>query len=751
MPEYYVAVGGSALNPGTIEQPWDLAHAFTGAGSIIIPGDTIWLRGGLYTRGAHWSMNTVGTLGIDVDDAATKIKWRNYPGERVQITTTDAAQEVIQVNGKYNWLWATLGRDEGIEVFRSVPTRDASRGTNIWFAGPTPLDGNKVIHVVTRDGSNGILNGGFDGTYNYGDLEIYGVLAYNNGQEQPGQRTHAMYLRSTSASPGRIRVSKCIAFNQLGYGLHFWSELATGLKNMQATDNIIWGSGRLGSLGTSVFANILLAAAQGIGSPVQAGVIQRNILYQPSQDDASSSQLILGGLSDTVNEDCICTDNYIVGGDRDTTFATVRVFLWRAGAPNLTFERNEIIPMGTGNILENAQAGSLATYTSWINNKFYTLSTLTAWRQVSTNKTFATWKTDTGLGASDTADVAQPVANKVFVIPATKYNAKYGHACYFNWSLGTGVNVDLSTILAVGDHYEVYNAQDIFGEPILTGTYVGGLVVFPVTGVNAPIPVGVTPRPPLSTAPFFDAFFVRAVPAAADSAAASAAAAGMTVRRIVLNARDEHHNFTRERHSNRALVDFLSERHRTYYKELADDLKDRLSVEVDLTADADGNYALPADSLQIVAIWATLTTLEQRIPVTWMPVGNKAMIPTGAGPLATVTGFTLKPLINPNDMASLWDSVASVTVTYIPEPPQFDTTAAETIDQVLSIPSVYGHVLKWELAAFMARRERGKDPNFPESLLRFYNDEAKQAAERARPGVPFDHRVVKTHRTRRNR
>lgn len=747
MPEYYVAVAGSALNPGTFAQPWDLAHALTGAGGVILPGDTIWIRGGTYTRGPHWSMNTDGTLGVGVDDPTTKIKWRNYPGELVSITTTDAGDEVLQINGTYNWVWATLGRAEGIEIWRNVPTRNASRGTNVWFAGPTPLDGNKLIHVITRDGSNGILNGGFDGTYDYGDIEIYGVLAYNNGQESGGQRTHAMYLRSTSAAPGRVRVSKCIAFNQLGYGLHFWSELANGLKNIEAEDNIIWGSGKLGSLGTSVFANILLAAAQGIGSPVQAGVIRRNVLYQPGQDDASSAQLILGGLSDTINEDCICTDNYIVGGDRDTSFATVRVFLWRAGAPNLTFERNEIIPLGSGNVLENTQAGSLATYTSWINNIWRTLSSLTAWRQVSTNKTFATWKTDTGIGASDTADVATPTTPKVVVVPATKYNAKYGHVAVFNWAMTPTVDVDLSTILAVGDDYEVYNVQDVFGEPVLVGTYDGSLVAFPTDGVPAPIPVGLTPRPPLSTAPFFDTFFVRA----GGAGAAVAPSTALSVRRIILNARDEHHAFTRERHSNRALVDYLSERHRIYYKELADDLKDRLSVEVTLEPDAAGDYTLPSDSLQILAVWATLTTQQQRIPVTWVPIANRAMLPTGSGPLATVSGFILRPLINPSDMASLWDSIESITVAYVPEPPEFDVTAAETIDQQILIPSVYGHVLKWELAAFMARRERAKDPNFPDSLLQFFLGEAKAAAERGKASAPSDHRAIKSHRTRRNR
>ena len=776
MAQHYVSPTGSAANAGTIDSPWSLLYALGGAGGAILSGDTVWLRGaklgedplvtGRYIQGPTFIQTTSGVLGAGFDSRPGKILWRNYPGELVYVNTTDAGIEVVRIDGVHNWWVGTFGRGEGLHVFRPVLTRDDVRGTNIWF-GLTPQTGNKLIRVVTRDGSNGVLNGGFNPDYDYGDIELYHLIAYNNGESSAGGtlQTHGAYFRHQGATT-KARVRKSILFNQVGYNLHHWAERADGLRNIESTDNITWGAGILGELTGDVVANILFAGANGIGAPTRGCVCSRNVLLQLKQDARSSALLIIGGLSGTLNEGIDVFDNYGVGGGRDTTFAMVRIFQFNtAVSPNLRYSRNEWIPLHDGNILENTQAGSLAAYTEWLGNQWHTAAAGAHWRQVAANKTFATWKTDTGLGTTDVADLGRPTLNRVFVIPAKEYNAavlgteggaldgEYGNVCFFNWQETATVTVDLSTILTPGDFYEIYNVQDITGEPVLEGQYFGANLAFPTTGKPAPQPIGLTPRPPISTAPFFDAFVVKKVVALAPSPTppAPAVSTNLTVRGIIEDARDEHHGFTQERHSNRALVRYLSERHRVYYKQLADDLKDRLSVEVTLSPDVNGDYALPPDSLQIVAVWATLTTQQQRIPVTWVPIANRAMLPTGAGPLATVSGFTLRPLINPSDMASLWDSIASISVVYIPEPPEFDVTDVETLDAQILIPTIYGHALKWELAAFMARRERAKNADFPDSLLQFFLGEAKRAAESGAASAPSDHRFIKSHRTRRNR
>ena len=45
--EFFVSPGGSAKGDGSIKSPWDLVTALKHP-SAVRPGDTIWLRGGVY-------------------------------------------------------------------------------------------------------------------------------------------------------------------------------------------------------------------------------------------------------------------------------------------------------------------------------------------------------------------------------------------------------------------------------------------------------------------------------------------------------------------------------------------------------------------------------------------------------------------------------------------------------------------------------------------------------------------------------
>jgi hypothetical protein len=90
-----------------------------------------------------------------------------------------------------------------------------------------------------------------------------------------------------------------------------------------------------------------------------------------------------------------------------------------------------------------------------------------------------------------------------------QYEAGRANIAIFNWQGLGSVAVNLSTVLTVGDQYEVRNVQNWFGAPTLSGTYGGGSISIPMTGV--------TPVPPISgwaagvpdvTGPEFNAFVV---------------------------------------------------------------------------------------------------------------------------------------------------------------------------------------------------------------------------------------------------
>ncbi len=99
--------------------------------------------------------------------------------------------------------------------------------------------------------------------------------------------------------------------------------------------------------------------------------------------------------------------------------------------------------------------------------------------------------------------VARPTGINVFLRP-NQYEPGRANVTIFNWDGKDAVDVDLSSVLDEGDRFEIRNVQDFFGEPVVTGTYAGGPVSVPMTGLTVAPPVGWPAPPP--TGPEFNAF-----------------------------------------------------------------------------------------------------------------------------------------------------------------------------------------------------------------------------------------------------
>lgn len=507
MAEWYVSPSGLVGNAGTEGSPWDFASALSGHSGDIQPGDTVWMLGGSYTKGTQWLCTVSGTAGVGVDDPATKVKFRNKAGELVSISTTDAGGEVLTLDCSFVWFWATLGQAEGIEFWKDSLERTGDRGTNLWYRS-SPQDGNKMIHVVSRDGANGVLMTNGAGTAaDYGDLELYGLISFNNGQDT-SPRTHGVYLQHQSPGGKKCHLVGAVIFNTLGHGAQIYSEIADGMQGYDVDKCIIFNAGVLGTA-TATWDNFLFGVSA--TAAIRDSIVKNLVLFHKGSS-AEKKQVLLGTDTSPVGEDLEFADCYIVGGDGGNgDLVDIRTFRVDTN-PSLKYDRNFVSRRAASpvRLVRTGQAGSLANYTSWTNNLWSgrTAAQL-AWRQGVTDKNFATWKTDTGLGASDTQVDADPTVTKTFVFALTKYNPGYGHVCFVNWGSDANVSIDVSSILSVNDTYEVYNVQDIFGAPVLSGTYLGGALSFPTTGKTPPTPVGTTPRSAPTTAPDFDAFFVR--------------------------------------------------------------------------------------------------------------------------------------------------------------------------------------------------------------------------------------------------
>lgn len=62
-------------------------------------------------------------------------------------------------------------------------------------------------------------------------------------------------------------------------------------------------------------------------------------------------------------------------------------------------------------------------------------------------------------------------------------------------------------MLGAGENFEIRNAQDYFGEPVLTGVYDGASVTLPMTNLRVASPIGISTPP--ASGPEFNLFVVR--------------------------------------------------------------------------------------------------------------------------------------------------------------------------------------------------------------------------------------------------
>ena len=102
-------------------------------------------------------------------------------------------------------------------------------------------------------------------------------------------------------------------------------------------------------------------------------------------------------------------------------------------------------------------------------------------------------------------NASPPNVNKVVVLP-NAYEAGRATVVVYNWQNLASVTVDLTGVVSPGTLYEIRNAQNYYGPVVASGTYSGGSVTLPMTGLTPATPVGFAA--PAPTGPRFNAFVV---------------------------------------------------------------------------------------------------------------------------------------------------------------------------------------------------------------------------------------------------
>ncbi|MCC7009016.1 MAG: right-handed parallel beta-helix repeat-containing protein [Acidobacteria bacterium] len=276
--QLYAAPAGRPHAAGTSDDPLRLSDALSDEGPVR-PGDTVWLRGGVY-RGTFES-TLQGT-------AEAPIVIRQLPGERAIIDSEPSPKPALTVLGR----WTT---------FRDFEITNSDRRRHVAEAGPWPEDLRRGAGVFAKGPNNAFVNlvvhdmgDGFGVWEEASDTIVYGNVIFFNGWEGPDRaHGHGIY---TQNRVGVREIADNIVFWQFSHGIHAYGSSAASLDHIELRGNVVFGNGAIAASGGE--RDILL----GGGRRAVAPLLEENVTF--------GAQNNLGYAAGC--EDGVVRDNYFV-------------------------------------------------------------------------------------------------------------------------------------------------------------------------------------------------------------------------------------------------------------------------------------------------------------------------------------------------------------------------------------------------------------------------------------------------------
>ncbi|MCU1257159.1 MAG: hypothetical protein JWO80_44 [Bryobacterales bacterium] len=463
--DFYVAPNGKPAASGDKSDPWDLATALNQPPAVHA-GDVIWMLDGIYGDAGGKTQFTSQLTGTPDNP----VMLRQLPGGHATINGG------LIVNGSDAWYW-------GFEVMSTLTVRTGDQ----YDRGDGALDGvfvngprTRFINMVVHD-----TREGFGFWTPSQDSEIYGCIVFHNGWQAPDRgHGHGIYTQNQN---GTKHLGDNIVFNQFGLGIQAYGSAQAFVQGYLVDHNVVFNNGVISRDGRT--DNILF----GFSGSVSRVRIDSNYTYQTPGADIGDSQV--GWSSSAVNKDVTVTGNYWIGG-----YFALQLWNW----DSVVYSGNTNYSQQSANLyLQLAKGQSVAKY-NWDNNSYYGSN---QFYYLGQPKNWAGWKTGTQLDSNSKFTAGKPTGSWIFVHP-NKYEAGRANVVIYNWDLSSKVLVDLSSTLKPGSAYQIRDAQNYFGPVIAAGTYGGGTVAIPMTGLSVVQPIGAVPNPPTHTAPEFGTFVV---------------------------------------------------------------------------------------------------------------------------------------------------------------------------------------------------------------------------------------------------
>lgn len=478
--QWFVSASGNQKARGTKDSPWDIATALRHGpqGSEIRPGDTIWLHGGRY-RGSF-----VSTL---VGTKEQPLIVRALPGERVIIDRGEVSSEkqpALKVKGSWVWFW-------GIEITNT----SSNRQRNSPYTGrDQPWRGSGAdVYAPNVKFINMTFHNNGQGIWDKQDMtEIHGCLFFYNGNNK---REHGLYIGN---SDGTKFITDNVLFAQGGYGILGHSDSSSSSqKGLHLEGNVSFNNGMITGADQKT-GNLQVGGVD--GESAERIRIENNFIYNDSVNPDSKNFGIRLGYEDRANQDIQLVNNYIVSK------SPLLMWWWKS----VTVEGNTIYSTGDELVeLKMPEGVSSSSYT-WNFNKYFSKGSVARFF-ANTNQPFAFtgWRQLTGLDGHSVARTnSRPQGVQVFVRP-NRYEEGRANIVVYNWAGKDQVPIDLTGIVKPGLQFEIRDAQNYFGAPVVRGVYRGGPVLVPMNLTDITAPIGSVERQPRHTPPEFGVYVVQ--------------------------------------------------------------------------------------------------------------------------------------------------------------------------------------------------------------------------------------------------
>jgi hypothetical protein len=460
-PDWYAASDADGNGDGSLSEPFTLAQAL--ASTKILPGHTLWIRGGTYS-GSFTSLLS-GT-------AENPVNVRAYQNEAV---TLDGDLVIGATDGSKAYQYWHM---DTMTVLNSntdrgnyeMPDTPGFRATGITVHSPN----SRIMNGWVRDTGNSM--GHWATAPN---SEVYGMVALNSGWVDVYRgHGHGLY---TQNNIGNKTVKHCVL------GPHFGRTLAC--------------------YGTSPINGFRITENAFIDEP------GGNILVggQDRQDDQQVNDNHIYGaasLGYTHNQ------NGSIQFLRNVVRGSLVCKYWET----IDLQNNIVISLGGGSAGEAFEFQQPADTSQnshvWNNNQYHYLGTYTfpfqeeavAWY------TFEQWKAATGFDANSTYDQVETYPDSVHVYPNAykdAYSKREGIVVIWNEAQAAAVNVDLTAMgLTNGGSYRIINALN--WDEYVDFTYDGSPVSVPMAADSWTVAIPTGWDVPLGdpTWPKFGAFVI---------------------------------------------------------------------------------------------------------------------------------------------------------------------------------------------------------------------------------------------------